>query len=456
MTKIINDFQEFRGGNHLSKGTTGKSGFYGIFESGVGGVIDADQKDALDNALRDGKITQADFDHLLAHPDEVPAALIAMNAGITYVHGLNLSSSGTSGTTTPVNKSEDFWVKASRSAGKGRQTGFGYYSGNDDSNLAGSDQDIQRYFSSSHGTSGVPTVGDPGSAIIFPEDLPNSAGNDSTTQNIVDVVTRRYPTEAKNKLEVPDYTELGRPSFSGSNFFSNVKEKLAVNKKRRKIINSLKENSIIPQDLNFESQNVLVAVRMPASIKERYANDFTDLFFLFTSEDRNVEVFLGSTTPSPAFRYKNWYEFYVRVGMLGLIQQKGSYILDDGTYMFKVDGKSSKSDFLKTSLLIQDGGVNLHRYGVEAPTISDAKKAYNYKPGVKLDPTQTPPIFIAPALPFPQEAKSLDATTSGDQVIRRSQDFGKILKAGSGGLKYILKTLPEDFISGEEESSGEE
>jgi hypothetical protein len=456
MTKIINDFQEFRGGNHLSKGTTGKSGFYGIFESGAGGVINADQKDALDNALRDGKITQADFDHLLAHPDEVPAALIAMKAGITYVHGPSSGTSGTSGTSSDTETSDEerFWLKAARTAGKGRSPSFWYDS--DGSGKKGQDQSIVRYFSPSYGTSGEHTVGDPGSAITFPEDLPNSAGNDSTTQNIVDVVTRRYPTEAKNKLEVPDYTELGRPSFSGSNFFSNVKEKLAVNKKRRKIINSLKENSIIPQDLNFESQNVLVAVRMPASIKEKYANDFTDLFFLFTSEDRNVEVFLGSTTPSPAFRYKNWYEFYVRVGMLGLIQQKGSYILDDGTYMFKVDGKSSKSDFLKTSLLIQDGGVNLHRYGVEAPTISDAKKAYNYKPGVKLDPTQTPPIFIAPALPFPQEAKSLDATTSGDQVIRRSQDFGKILKAGSGGLKYILKTLTEDFISGEEESSGEE
>jgi hypothetical protein len=338
----------------------------------------------------------------------------------------------------------------------GARTAFGYYDGSGSSTQVGSDEEVRKYFSDDHENTGTgKTVGDPGSAITFPDDSPNSVGSGSTTQDITSVVTRRYPADAKGKLKVPDYSELGKPSFSGSNFFSNVKEKLAVSKKRRKIINSLKKNGIVGEDVNLEKDNVLVAVRMPASIKERYANDFTDLFFLFTAEDRNVDVFLGSATPSPAFRYKDWYEFYIRIGMVGLIQQKGSYVLDDGTYSFKTASSGPKVDFLGTPLLVQNGSVSLHRYGIDSESIGDAKRALGYKPNVPLEPNQTPQIFIAPALPFPQEAKSLDATTSGDQVIRRSQDFGKILKAGSGGLKYILKTLPENFGSEEVESEEE-
>lgn len=457
MTKIVKGFQEFKRESVSERGTTGRSGSYGIFESGSGNVIDAQQKEALEQAVRDGRLTQAQFDHLMNNPDEVGAALVALGSGIQYVQGGNFSTVGTSGTsgTSNIANTDDFWVKAARTAGKGRRSAFAYYDGSDPSTQTGSDREVQRYFSPSHGTSGSgKTIGNPGSAIIFSEDSPNSVGTSSTTQDITNVLTRRYPTDAKNKLKVPDYSELGEPSFSKSNFFTNVKEELAVSKKRRKIINALKKNKIIDDGVNLEEDNVLVAVRMPPSIKERYANDFTDLFFLFTGNDRNVEVFLGSTTPSPAFRYKDWYEFYVKIGIVGLIQQKGSYILDDGTYLFKVSSSGTKVDFLGTPLLVQDGGVRLHRYDINSESIGDAKKALGYKPNVELEANQTPPIFIAPAVPFPQEAKSLDATTSGDQVIRRSQDFGKILKAGSGGLKYILKTLPENF--GMEEDGSEE
>jgi len=272
------------------------------------------------------------------------------------------------------------------------------------------------------------------------------------TGDIKDTVTRRYPAGAKSKLKTPDYSELGPPAFA-KELLPRVKELLSVNKKRRKIINSLKENGVIGDETKFDKENVLIGVRMPNWIKKRYPNDFTDLFFLFTSEDRNVEVFLGSTTPSPAYRYKEWYDFYVRIGMVGLIKQRGSYLLEDGTYQFsKASGEKNKFKIegLNTELLVQDGGVKLKRYGIDSESIS---AAINAKPDVGLEPAETPQIYIAPALPYPQEAKALDATTSGDQVIRRSQDFGKVLKAGSGGIKYILKTLPEEFAR---EKEGEE
>ena len=459
MTKIVKGFQKFREEDLSERGTFGKSRLSRIYEGSAGNVIDSDQKEVLDKALADGKIDREFYDRITKEePELIPIVINGLQSGKSYVEGppgseFSAGSSGTSGTagSTRISSDEDFWVKASRAAGKGKQQSLGYSPSSDEeeSELQGSDKDIKAYFGPEHGTS--VTVGDASSVPTFPEDLPNSAGGKSTTRDITDFVTKRYPAEVKNKLEVPDYRKLGEPSFADSTFFANVREKLSVDKKRRKIINSLKENGIVSPSVDLEKENVLVAVRMPSSVKEKYANDFTDLFFLFTGEDRNVEIFRGSTTPSPAFRYKDWYDFYTRIGMVGLIKQNGSYILDDGTYNFKVSSGNSKNDFLKTSLLIQAGPVNLHRYGTDADSIAGAKETYNYKPSVKLDPTQTPPIFIAPALAVPQEASSLDATTSGDQVIRKSEDFRKILKAGSNGLKYILKTLPEDFTSDEEE-----
>jgi hypothetical protein len=463
MTKIVKGFQKFRAEDLSGRGTFGKSRLNQIYENSPGDVITADQKEVLDKALKDGKIDQEFYDRITKdEPELIPIVIDGLQAGRSYVgyepgppgSGFSAGSSGTNGTagSPPIASKENFWVKASRAAGKGEETSFGYSHSASDSELQGGDYEIKKYFDPEHGTSGRGrTVGDTSSVPTFPEDLPNSAGGKSTTRDITDFVTKRYPADVKNKLEVPDYKKLGEPAFTGSAFFANVREKLSVDKKRRKIINSLKENGIVSPSVDLEKENVLVAVRMPSSVKEKYANDFTDLFFLFTGEDRNVEIFRGSTTPSPAFRYKDWYDFYTRIGMVGLIKQNGSYILDDGTYNFKVSSGNSKNDFLKTSLLIQAGPVNLHRYGTDADSIAGAKETYNYKPSVKLDPTQTPPIFIAPALAVPQEASSLDATTSGDQVIRKSEDFRKILKAGSNGLKYILKTLPEDFTSDEEE-----
>ena len=459
MTKIVKGFQKFREEDLSERGAFRKSRLSRIYEGSAGNVIDADQKEVLDKALAGGKIDREFYDRITKEePEMIPIVINRLQSGQSYVQGppgsgFSAGSNGTGGTagSTRISSDEDFWVKASRAAGKGKQPSFGYSSSSDgeESELQGGDKDIKAYFGPEHGTS--VTVGDASSVPTFPEDLPNSAGGKSTTRDITDFVTKRYPAEVKNKLEVPDYRKLGEPSFADSTFFANVREKLSVDKKRRKIINSLKENGIVSPSVDLEKENVLVAVRMPSSVKEKYANDFTDLFFLFTGEDRNVEIFRGSTTPSPAFRYKDWYDFYTRIGMVGLIKQNGSYILDDGTYNFKVSSGNSKNDFLKTSLLIQAGPVNLHRYGTDADSIAGAKETYNYKPSVKLDPTQTPPIFIAPALAVPQEASSLDATTLGDQVIRKSEDFRKILKAGSNGLKYILKTLPEDFTSDEEE-----
>jgi hypothetical protein len=194
----------------------------------------------------------------------------------------------------------------------------------------------------------------------------------------------------------------------------------------------------VDTELIRERENHLVALRSSLDIKNSYPNDFTDFFILFKI-DGDIDTFLGSTTPSPAFRVKDWYDYFIKIGFTKLIVQQGSYILDPGVYKFIIKDTDTKSKYFGSSILQQDGNSNFHKYGLEG-SAAEAKRTNTFFPGDaekgRID------LCITPALPEGRNANGLDATTSGDQVIKNATSFDKILAAAksnpSATLPYIL------------------
>jgi hypothetical protein len=211
----------------------------------------------------------------------------------------------------------------------------------------------------------------------------------------------------------------------------------SIGKNRRSALRFL-EDIGVDTNLIDKEESHLVALRSPLNIKNSYPNDFTDFFILFKSNG-DVDTFLGSTTPSPAFRVKDWYDYFIKIGFTKLVVQQGSYILDPGVYKFTINDTDTKSEYFGSPVLQQDGDSDFHKYGLEG-SASEAKRTDTFTPGNsergRID------LCITPALPDGKNANGLDATTSGDQVIKNTTAFDEILAAAksnpSATLQYIL------------------
>jgi len=236
-------------------------------------------------------------------------------------------------------------------------------------------------------------------------------------------------------MSEPNYSAMGKPSFVGSIDYENIVSKIGEN--RKSALNFL-ESVGFNVDLVSKKENSIVAVRLPLEIKNKYPNDFTDFLILF-KKDGNIDVILGSTTPSPAFRYKEWYDYYIRLGFLKLAQQGGSYILNPGTYTFQISDAGNKRSFFGTQVLEQDGKVDIDFYQVENE-ISSVKRTESFEPGKSYSGNIG--LCLTPALPDGKNAVALDATTSGDQVVKNYEEYGKIINAAkgneSGTIDYFL------------------
>jgi hypothetical protein len=236
-------------------------------------------------------------------------------------------------------------------------------------------------------------------------------------------------------MSEPNYSAMGKPSFVGSRDYDNIVSKIGDT--RKSALNFL-------EDVGFDAgsiprkENTIVAVRVPLEIKNKYPNDFTDFLILF-KKDGDIDVILGSTTPSPAFRYKKWYDYYIGIGFLKLAQQGGSYILNPGTYTFKISDGGNKRDFFGTQILEQDGGVDVDIYPVE-DDLNSVKRTESFEPGQSYSGNIG--LCLTPALPDGKNASALDATTSGDQVVKDPKEYEKIINAAkgnaSGKIDYFL------------------
>lgn len=264
------------------------------------------------------------------------------------------------------------------------------------------------------------------------------ASNQESYQNKkTEVLKTENPdlSKATSNLTQPNYYNIGKPSFVGSKEYKDILD--SIGKNRKSALRFL-EDIGVDTELIRERENHLVALRSSLDIKNSYPNDFTDFFILFKI-DGDVDTFLGSTTPSPAFRVKDWYDYFIKIGFTKLIVQQGSYILDPGVYKFVIKDTDTKSKYFGSSILQQEGTSNFHKYGLMG-SAAEAKRTNTFSPGDvekgRID------LCITPALPEGRNADGLDATTSGDQVIKNATSFDKILAAAksnpSATLPYIL------------------
>jgi len=264
------------------------------------------------------------------------------------------------------------------------------------------------------------------------------ASNQESYQNKkTEVLKTENPDLSKvtSNLTQPNYYNIGKPSFVGSKEYKDILD--SIGKNRKSALRFL-EDIGVDTELIRERENHLVALRSSLDIKNSYPNDFTDFFILFKI-DGDIDTFLGSTTPSPAFRVKDWYDYFIKIGFTKLIVQQGSYILDPGVYKFVIKDTDTKSKYFGSPILQQEGSSNFHKYGLMG-SAAEAKRTNTFSPGDvekgRID------LCITPALPEGRNADGLDATTSGDQVIKNAKSFDKILAAAksnpSATLPYIL------------------
>jgi hypothetical protein len=325
--------------------------------------------------------------------------------------------------------------------GLGDDTGDEIYFGSQRTGDTTKTQDVKDYFFGKEG-SGPETIGGGGEYTSY-----NGTSNISggiTAKNQKSHQSKSVETERKKdpklgdnmaKLSAPNYSNMGTPSYTGSDSYKDILGR--IGKDRKSVIDYL-ESLGIDKDRIPKNENVLIGVRSPLYIKNEYPNDFTD-FLVLLDRNGNAEIFQGSTTPSPAFRYKDWYDYYVKIGFIGLIRQDGSYIIDPGEYSFSYDDSSIKSKFFGSPILTQKGNVSFHKYGI-GDNVSYVKKTDSFDPGKPLSGNIG--MAIAPALPGGGSANALDATTSGDQVLKNSEDVKKLLDATksnpAGRIKYIV------------------
>jgi len=264
------------------------------------------------------------------------------------------------------------------------------------------------------------------------------ASNQESYQNKkTEVLKTENPdlSKATSNLTQPNYYNIGKPSFVGSKEYKDILD--SIGKNRKSALRFL-EDIGVDTELIRERENHLVALRSSLDIKNSYPNDFTDFFILFKI-DGDIDTFLGSTTPSPAFRVKDWYDYFIKIGFTKLIVQQGSYILDPGVYKFVIKDTDTKSKYFGSPILQQEGTSNFHKYGLMG-SAAEAKRTNTFSPG-SLEKGRID-LCITPALPEGRNADGLDATTSGDQVIKNAKSFDKILAAAksnpSATLPYIL------------------
>lgn len=335
----------------------------------------------------------------------------------------------------------DAVVSAAEYAGRGfKKSNSDDWIGFGSSKDSAAKQQIRDYFFGKDGSPETIGGGSPGLDAFSGSSL--NGGIDSSNQRVfqskkTEVLKKENPNLSKDmgNLAQPNYLNIGKPSFVGSKEYKDMTD--AIGKNRKSALRFL-ESIGVDTNLIGKKENHLVAVRSTLDIKNSYPNDFTDFFILFKSNG-DIDTFLGSTTPSPAFRVKDWYDYFIKIGFTKLIVQQGSYILDPGVYNFVIKDTDTKSKYFGTPILQQEGSSNFHKYGLEK-SAAEAKKTDTFTPGSteggKMD------FCLTPALPDGKNASGLDATTSGDQVIKNTTSFDAILAAAksnpSSALQYIL------------------
>lgn len=421
-----------------------------INESGPAQVLSDEEAKAADQIrkeLEKSGISVGDVSIVLSSDNVEAVPKDGKNGTVSYSSG-GATAAHSSGSSGILGNLGDVVVSAAEYAGRGfkdpTQSDSVEFGKSGNAGDTTTRQQIINYFFGGGGGGGevetIPSSSPSGLAAFSKSSL--NGGIDSSNQKSfqskkTEVLKTENPNLSKemSNLTQPNYYNIGKPSFVGSKEYKDILD--SIGKNRKSALRFL-EDIGVDTELISQKENHLVALRSSIGIKNSYPNDFTDFFIIFKSNG-DIDTFLGSTTPSPAFRVKDWYDYFIKIGFTKLIVQQGSYILDPGVYKFAINDTDTKSKYFGSPVLQQDGPSDFHKYGLDGGA-AEAKRTDTFSPGNaesgRID------LCITPALPGGKNANGLDATTSGDQVIKNTTSFDKILAAAksnpSGTLQYIL------------------
>jgi len=250
------------------------------------------------------------------------------------------------------------------------------------------------------------------------------------------------------KMKAPDYKNMGQQKYFESTEYTRKMEELGVFNNSSSTLFDYFFKLGLSKELDSED-NFIVCLRQTRKIKNMYSNSFCDIFFLVENKEKSraITSMLGSSTPSPIFRYKKGLEFLIgAIGLRGLIPQSKPFIVGPGKIEFSIEDASNKSKFYGSGLL-KNTGTSFKQYLYPLyDSESSAKTTASYKPdfGKSYDKR----VYICPSIPG-GTSEFLDACTSGDIVIQRYKDYKKILNAASENGGKIKLVILEDVESKE-------
>jgi hypothetical protein len=281
---------------------------------------------------------------------------------------------------------------------------------------------------------GVDDSPDDGSVVDNSSDKAYRSGVDSeSAKSLLANTKRKGSVVSSENIKIPAFSKIGSLGFSESTEYEKILASLdLIKRKKKNIIKSLRKIGL-PEEAE-EMKDFIVAVRSPLSVKNKFGRDFTDLFICFNEDVERPDFYLGSTTPSPIFKFEEDRNSLISLGFIGLLNQGGPLIINptsSSPYIF-----SKEEDEVFGGCFLQKSDVSCQRYEI------DNRAGFrSYEPGSSKRGDFG--LFFRSANMDGDSAEGLDATTYGDLVIKNKKDFASIFNRYKNVAKIYILELPE-------------
>jgi hypothetical protein len=174
------------------------------------------------------------------------------------------------------------------------------------------------------------------------------------------------------------------------------------------------ENAGVDSKMNFDQWNV-IGIRNSLSIKNQYANRFTDLIVLMSpSKDKKVKIYRATTTPGIGFAYVPFRNWWMASALQNTINPNGVAILQPGVYNYQIGNHNGYTALVPVSnVLVGRMDPIIEPKNLKFSTLNPSKKENGGG------------INIHKALDG--DTPSIDSWSAGCQVFKNGKDFSDFI-----------------------------
>jgi len=179
-------------------------------------------------------------------------------------------------------------------------------------------------------------------------------------------------------------------------------------------VKSALENAGVDSKMDFGQWNI-VGIRNSLSVKNQYANRFTDLIILMSPiKDKKVKIYRATTTPGIGFAYVPFRNWWMASALRDTINPNGVAILQPGVYDYKIGNHRGYTALVPSSKVLV-GRIDpiLEPQNLKFSTFSPSKKETGGG------------INIHKALDG--DTPSIDSWSAGCQAFKNGEDFSDFI-----------------------------